>query len=57
MAQVTQPDYIEGNITPVQNSTRLVGQSVFVGMTGGVQLNSQLVTSPGTFVGIDGHRN
>lgn len=57
MAQVTQPDYVEANVTHVENTTRLVGQSVFVGMTGGVQLNSQLVTSPGTFCGIDGHRN
>lgn len=63
MAQVTQPDYIESNKTAVQNSTRLVGQSVFVGgvadpsMTNGVRLNSSLVNSPGVFIGTDGHRN
>lgn len=57
MAQVTQPNYIEGNKTAVQNSTRLVGQSVVVGgISPGVQLNSDLVYSPGVFIGTDGHR-
>lgn len=62
MAEQVQPDYIENNVTHVQNSTRLTGTSVFVGgpmdnTMSAVQLNAGLVNSLGTFVGIDGHRN
>lgn len=60
---VVQPDYIETNKTPVENSTRLVGYSTFVGgtgdasMTNGSRLNENKVNSPGVFIGIDGRRN
>lgn len=60
MAQITQPDYVENNTTHVQNTTRLVGTSVFVGgpmdnTMSSIQLNAGLVNSCGVFVGIDGH--
>lgn len=62
MAAQTQPDYVESNITPVQNSTRQVGTSIFVGgpqdsTMSSVQVHQQLIYSPGVFVGVDGHRN
>lgn len=63
MAQVTQPNYVESNKTAVQNSTRLVGQSVFIGGPGDSSLsnvnrfNQDKAYSEGVFIGIDGHRN
>lgn len=62
MPQITQPNYLEGNKTAVQNSTRLVGQSVFVGgigdasMANGQHFNQDRAYSEGVFIGVDGHR-